>query len=94
VTILDRPNELPLPGKIALASDDLGWNDVVVRSYEYGASDIELPPMRDYMLVAYHRGITTKERCLDGHWSRELLAPGSVQSKRSPSIAAFPTRAT
>jgi AraC family transcriptional regulator len=34
--------------------------------------------MRDYMIVAYRRGVTSMRRRFDGRWSAESLGPGDV----------------
>jgi len=75
-----RPEELLrwVPGKILLASDTSRFSDVILRSYEYGPSEVFIPPLRDYGLVLYKRGPTSMDRRVDGPWSRELLVPGNV----------------
>ena len=75
-----RPEDLPrwVPGKILLASDTSRFSDVVLRRYEYGPSEVFIPPLRDYGLVLYKRGPTSMDRRVDGPWSRELLVPGNV----------------
>jgi AraC family transcriptional regulator len=77
---LIRPDELPrwVPGEILLASDALGWREVTLRSYRYAALDVEVPAMRDFMIVAYRRGPTPMDRRFDGRWSREQMVPGDV----------------
>lgn len=77
---LMKPQELPkwVPGKVLLASDDLGWSNVMLRSYQYDPSDVYVPAMRDFMLVAYRRGPTSMDRKVDGPWSHEFMIPGNV----------------
>lgn len=77
---LIRPDELPIwvPGEILLSSDGMDLGDVSLRSYRYNPSDVEVPPMRDFMLVAYRRGPTSMDRQVDGPWAREFLVPGDV----------------
>lgn len=74
------PQELPrwVPGKVVLASDDLGWRNVMLRSYQYAPSDVYVPAMRDFMLVAYRQGPTSMDRKVDGPWSHEFMVPGNV----------------
>lgn len=73
-------DELPrwVPGKTLLTSDGLGWRGVSLRSYRYTGLDVQVPPMRDYMIVAYRQGLTPMERQFDGRWSREHCEPGDV----------------
>jgi AraC family transcriptional regulator len=80
MTELIRPEDLPrwVPGKILLASDETGWRDVVLRSYDYEPLDVEIPSFRDFVLVAYSAGPTSMDRRVDGRWSREFLVPGNV----------------
>lgn len=74
------PDDLPtwVPGKLTVHSPDRGWDGMSVRGYRYAGSDVEVPAMRDYMIVAYHRGSTEMSREMDGAWSRYQLAPGDV----------------
>ena len=37
-----------------------------------------VPPMRDYIVVAYLRGVTSMRRQVDGEWISETLRPGDV----------------
>lgn len=80
MTQLICPEDLPrwVPGKVLLTSDTLGWNDIALRSYAYDPSDVYVPPMRDFMLVAYRRGPTSMDRRVDGPWSHEDMVPGNV----------------
>jgi AraC family transcriptional regulator len=77
---LIRPDQLPVwvPGRLTVQSPDQGWDGVSVRGYLYPGHDVEVPPMRDYMIVAYRRGATVMRRRLDGQWKEESLGPGDV----------------
>ncbi|HMM76475.1 MAG TPA: AraC family transcriptional regulator [Gammaproteobacteria bacterium] len=77
---LITPTELPdwLPGEVVCASDALGWCDVAMRGYRYLGQDVYIPPMRDYMIVSYRRGLTPMERRFDGAWTQTRCAPGSL----------------
>ena len=74
------PDQLPawVPGEVTVRSPDDAWDGVCVRGYRYEDSDVEVPPMRDYMIVAYRRGVTDMRRRLDGGWHHEQLGPGDV----------------
>jgi len=77
---LITPNELPnwVPGQVICASDGLGWREVALRGYRYRGQDVYIPPMRDYMIVSYRRGLTPMERRFDGAWQQTRCAPGSI----------------
>lgn len=77
---LIEPDQLPrwVPGHLTVHSPDEGWDGVSVRGYRYGGSDVEVPAMRDYMIVAYRRGLTSMRRRIDGDWNEESLRPGDV----------------
>ena len=80
MTHLITPAELPdwVPGQIIAASDTLDWRGVALRGYRYRGQDVYIPPMRDYMIVSYQRGLTPMERCFDGRWQHARCAPGSI----------------
>jgi AraC family transcriptional regulator len=59
-------------------SPDDGWNGVSLRGYAYSGSDVVVPAMRDYLVVAYQQGRTPLSRRVDSGWTRELLGPGDV----------------
>jgi len=74
------PDELPawVPGEVTVRSPDDAWDGVTVRGYRYRDSDVEVPPMRDFMVVAYRRGVTDMHRQLDAGWHHDRLGPGDV----------------
>ncbi len=74
------PEELPfyVPGKVIAQSDGLGWQGVSLRSYAYKGQDVEVPAMRDFMLVSYRDGVTPMQRRFDGRWTRTTCEPGVV----------------
>jgi AraC family transcriptional regulator len=80
MSALITASELPkwVPGKVLCASDDLGWNGVGLRSYRYAPSDVEVPAMRDFIIVSYRRGATRMERRVDGAWTRTQCVPGDI----------------
>ncbi|MDT3442939.1 MULTISPECIES: helix-turn-helix domain-containing protein [unclassified Pseudofrankia] len=67
-----------VPGTLTVQSPEAGWDGISVRGYKYAGSDVPVPPMRDYMIVAYRRGATAMHRRFDSRWSYEDLAPGDV----------------
>jgi AraC family transcriptional regulator len=80
MTSLIKPEQLPtwVPGQLTVSSADSGWAGISVRGYRYAGSDVFVPPMRDFMIVAYRRGTTSMRRRVDGQWLEERLAPGDV----------------
>jgi AraC family transcriptional regulator len=80
MTSLIRPEQLPtwVPGTLTVRSPDTGWDGVSVRGYRYAGSDVLVPPIRDFMIVAYRRGTTLMRRRVDRQWLSEQLAPGDV----------------
>ncbi|WP_343600736.1 AraC family transcriptional regulator [Mycobacterium sp.] len=73
------PDQLPtwVPGRLTVRSPDT-WQGLAVRGYRYRASDVEVPPLRDFVVVAYRRGATAVRRCVDGGWINETVHPGDV----------------
>lgn len=88
------PDQLPIwvPGRLTVRSPDEGWQGVSVRGYRYDGSDVEVPPMRDYMIVAYRRGVTPMRRRFDSRWSEVSLGPGDVSllTRAAPSHWVWP----
>ncbi len=74
------PEQLPewVPGRLTVSSPDDGWNGLSVRGYHYGPSDVEVPPLRDSVIVAYRAGTTSMRRRVDAEWVSGRLGPGDV----------------
>ena len=72
--------ELPrwVPGDLTADSTSLAWDGLKLREFCYAASDVQVPAMRDYIVVVYKAGMTPIHRRFDGRWSDEQVAPGSV----------------
>lgn len=77
---LITPDEVAIwvPGRATVRNPDQGWSGLAVRGYEYTGSDVEVPPVRDFVIVVYHRGNTDMRRKLDGRWTSESVGPGDV----------------
>jgi len=89
-----EPNSAPL-----LASDALGFTDLVLRSHAQSPSEIEVPPLQDYGISMHLVAPMTMDRRIDDEpWKRELLVPGtvSVTTRGVPSAWhwTLPTKAT
>jgi AraC family transcriptional regulator len=80
VATIITPSEVPkyVPGTVTAASDDLGWNGVLLRAYHYTGLDVIVPPVRDFTIVSYRGGATFMERRCDGAWTRTHCEPGDV----------------
>ena len=86
--LLIAPDELPawLPGTLTVRSPEQGWDGVAVRGYQYGASDVEVPPLRDHVVVAYrsgdHADAAQRRRHLDGRTLRPATSRCSPGASR------------
>jgi AraC-like DNA-binding protein len=74
------PDQLPhrVPGQLTVHTPAEGRDGPSVRGYCCAGSDVEVLPMRDYMIVAYRRGTTFMRRWVDSEWIHEELGPGDV----------------
>lgn len=74
------PDEVPtwVPGQLTVSSSEEGWPGIAVRGYRYTGLDVEIPPLRDYAVIAYRRGSTAMRRRVDGDWHAETVRPGDV----------------
>lgn len=78
---LITPDDYPtwVPGTQYLKeAENIDHSGVTVRGFRYSDLDVTLPPVRDYLVVAYDRGTADMRRQFDGRWSRETLEPGDV----------------
>ena len=73
------PDQVPtwVPGRLTLQNSD-DWQGIAVRGYQYGGSDVEVPPMRDFLIVAYRRGTSAMRRRTDGPWVDGTMQPGDI----------------
>ena len=95
--LLIAPDELPawLPGTLTVRSPEQGWDGVAVRGYRYGASDVEVPPLRDHVVVAYRRGTTPMRRAASTAPGRpRRSAPATSRCSPGPSRRTGCGRAT
>lgn len=78
--MLISPEQVPIwvPGRLTLSSPGGGWSGVAVRGYAYPASAVDVPAVRDHVIVAYRRGITSMRRRASGPWHDVELRPGDV----------------
>ena len=74
------PDEVPIwvPGQLTVRSPEEGWPGISVRGYRYTGLDVTVPPVRDYVIVAYRHGTTAMRRQAGGEWVSETMRPGDV----------------
>lgn len=74
------PDQLPawVPGRLTFDTDDLDWGGMRLRGWHYAPSDVFVPGMRDYMIVAYGRGVSPMARQCVSRWRNECVAPGNI----------------
>lgn len=74
------PSEIPLwvSGSATVQSPDTGWDGVSVAGFQYPGSDVDVPAISDFLVVAYVGGVTDMHRRFDGPWSHADLVPGDV----------------
>ena len=74
------PDLIPrwIPGNRTLDSSRLGWRGITVRGYQYDEQEVDIPEMRDYMIVVYQGGISTMRRRSGGPWQTATVERGVV----------------
>ncbi len=77
---LVSPEQLPdwVPCRVQAASDTLGWAGLAFRAYRHPAYDVEMPGIRDYLVVRYRSGCAGIHRRFEGRWSRAAVVPGDL----------------
>lgn len=77
---LITPDDLPrwVPGELTLDTHAMDWDGVRLRGYRYDSSDVPVPAMQDYMIVAYQHGHTPMQRRCEGPWRSDRMVPGDI----------------
>ncbi|KRA64310.1 MULTISPECIES: AraC family transcriptional regulator [Rhizobium/Agrobacterium group] len=77
---LVTPDRIPkwIPGTITMDSFCRDWKGIAMRGYQYDRQDAAIPPMRDYMIVAYDGRPTTMRRTSGGSWQSAPVGKGRV----------------
>lgn len=65
-----------IPGDVTLDSTPLSWEGMTLKGYRYTELDVEIPEMRDFMIVIYKRGVAEMSRRSSGLWQSETVEPG------------------
>ncbi|WP_409463188.1 helix-turn-helix domain-containing protein [Amycolatopsis sp. GA6-003] len=75
-----KVDEVPrwVPGKLTLHSPAREWPGLTLRGYSYPGHVVDVPPLRDYLVIGYRRGSTLMRRRLGGPWSEDEVRPGDV----------------
>jgi AraC family transcriptional regulator len=71
---LVTPDRIPewIPGTETLSSSNLNWKGITLKGYQYLSQSAAIPPMRDYMIVAYGGAPTSMHRAV-GQASEEAI---------------------
>lgn len=77
---LITPDEVPhwIPGQLLRDSTPMAWDETVLKGYRYDCLDVEIPTMRDFMIVVYRGGVTEMSRQSGGAWQSAKVEPGNV----------------
>ncbi|NPT61449.1 helix-turn-helix domain-containing protein [Paraburkholderia elongata] len=68
-----------IPGELTLDSAPLAWDGMKLKGYRYDSLDVEIPTMRDYMIVAYKNRDAQMSRRQEGErWQSARVGPGVV----------------
>jgi len=78
--LLISPDRIPewIPGTTTLDSSGCNWNGITLKGYRYERQDAAIPPMHDYMIVAYDGAPTTMRRTSGGPWQSARVEKGRI----------------
>ena len=74
---LVKPEEVILwvPGDLTIDSIGLGWDNIAMRGYSYNYLDVDIPAMRDYMIVNYKSNNLEMKRRENNSWKSKCVNP-------------------
>lgn len=77
---LIKPEDVILwvPGELTVDSISSDWEDIVMRGYSYQYLDVNIPAMRDYMVVNYKSAPQKMHRRDGNRWNTKIVQTGSV----------------
>lgn len=77
---LVTPDRIPewIPGTMTMDSSRRDWKGLTMKGYHYDHQDAAIPPMRDYMIVAYDGQPTTMRRSSGGPWQSATVGKGKI----------------
>jgi AraC family transcriptional regulator len=67
-----------IPGTVTMDSTQCGWSGITLKGYQYGRQVAAIPPMRDYMIVAYDSAPTFMRRTSGGPWQKARVGKGRI----------------
>ena len=67
-----------LPSRPIVTSPMSGWHDVMLQHFKHPPSTIDLPELRDTLLVSHLAGPVLVENYENGQWERRWTGPGQV----------------
>lgn len=78
---LITPDQIPnwIPGEVTQDSSNTDWRHIVLRGYKYSNMVVNIPTMRDYMLVSYNQELPVQMRRRDdGKWNSSQVSKGNI----------------
>ncbi len=77
---LISPDELVrwIPGNLTLDSTAHAWDGLTLKGYSYTDLEVEIPTMRDFMIVVYKGGVADMSRRSGGVWTSSRVEPSVV----------------
>lgn len=77
---LVKPEDVILwvPGDLTIDSIGLGWDNIAMRGYSYNYLDVDIPAMRDYMIVNYKSNNLEMKRRENNSWKSKCVNPKTV----------------
>ena len=77
---LVKPEEVILwvPGDLTIDSIGSGWENIAMRGYTYNYLDVNIPAMRDYMIVNYKTDNLEMKRRGSNSWMSKHVNSGTV----------------
>lgn len=77
---LVTPDRIPewIPGTVTMDSSGRDWKGITMKGYHYERQEAAIPPMRDYMIVAYDGVPTTMRRSSGGSWKGATVERGKI----------------
>lgn len=77
---LISPDGIPewIPGTMTMDSSGCDWKGITMKGYRYDRQEAAIPPMRDYMIVAYGGAPTTMRRSGGGPWQSATVGTGRI----------------
>lgn len=74
------PEQVPIwiPGATTLDSSGLDWRQITLKGYQYQKQYVQIPSMRDYMIVSYKDCDALMRRKNDGRWEVGNVSAGKI----------------